>query len=429
MRKHHKRWIALAGATTTSLTAFGVLGGAVALAAETPQPDPRVFEQTGSHYALDGFEITYLPPGLKRYGIRAQTSTKPTERVSFISWIQDADAVYGHVGVIRNDSLKTLDDLRRSRYRHLNDDTLETIDNDGRAAYLSEETGNLFWVEEPGVAVATYLRPDLWNREELTKLGAGVRKQKFSVPESVQNALINLTDLHKQHPDTVDQPKHTQPPASPGAGEQQPDAETPEASPSHGAPDSPAVGDPGNGSADGAAPEDEGQTASGGDTPVAKPGMPLPDDQESSAPALPPGITAERVTACLARDLLDAKDVDATKIGKVDRATFAKIWRNANRTERSRAVTDCAERLNAERSAPEPDSLDELIEAIWALVEEILADLDDMGDSDGSEMTEITTTEITTVTTFDKPSPRNLQLSTANGFPWIVPKLTIGGKN
>lgn len=88
MRKHHKRWIALAGATSISLAGFGALGGGVAATEEDPAGLAwPVIEQKASHYALDGFEITYLPPGLERHGIHAKSSIrKKGERSSFIAW-------------------------------------------------------------------------------------------------------------------------------------------------------------------------------------------------------------------------------------------------------------------------------------------------------------------------------------------------------
>lgn len=179
MRKHQKRWIALAGATTLSVAGL-VAGSGPATAEYGPGDGPLawpVVQQGASTYTLDGFEIAYLPPGLDRYGIHAKsTSGRGGERVSAISWVQGFDSVYGKVGVIRSEDITDLEDMRKARYSRLDDDALEKTEHHGVPAYLSKKSGELFWVPESGVGVEAYLKPDRWESDELVSLAEGVRK-------------------------------------------------------------------------------------------------------------------------------------------------------------------------------------------------------------------------------------------------------------
>ncbi|GAB3475772.1 hypothetical protein [Nocardiopsis coralliicola] len=179
MRKHQRWWIAVAGSTAMSLSGFGLLGGASALADERDELAWPVVEQRASTYALDGFEIADLPAGLDKYGINARSSTgQQGERHSHIAWVQGPDATYGKVAVIRADSLTTLDELRDRRYDHLDPASLEKVQVNGKDAYLSAETGDLFRLEEEGVAVTTYLQPQTWDTEELKAFAAAVQPQE-----------------------------------------------------------------------------------------------------------------------------------------------------------------------------------------------------------------------------------------------------------
>lgn len=179
MRKHHTRWVALFSAAAISTTGLvGLSGPAAANDADAPALSWPVVRQGVSTYSIDGFEITYLPAGLERYGINATSTTdRVGNRQSQISWVQGPDQLYGRVAVLRSDRLQDLEDLRESRYSHLSQSSLEEV-APGEAfehgAYLSEETGDLFWVERPGVAVATHLQPERWERAELVKLAEAV---------------------------------------------------------------------------------------------------------------------------------------------------------------------------------------------------------------------------------------------------------------
>ncbi len=174
MRKHQKRWIAVAGATAISLAGLGVLGSTAA-AADRPQPTgPAAGQQNPSHI-LDGFDIGHLPPSLDRYGVRARSVANGNgERSSSITWVEGGDTVHGKVSILRAPYLKALSDLQERNYTHLAPGSLKKVDNEGKTAYLSEGTGDIFWLEEPGLAVAVYLRPEKWTAEELTAFAASV---------------------------------------------------------------------------------------------------------------------------------------------------------------------------------------------------------------------------------------------------------------
>ncbi|MEV2275240.1 hypothetical protein AB0I72_06605 [Nocardiopsis sp. NPDC049922] len=180
MRKHHTRWVALLGAATLSTTGLtGLAGPAVA----ADDKDPRVMnwpmvEQAVSSYKLDGFEIGYLPPGLDRFGINASSLLdRRGNSQSQISWVQGPDQLYGRVMVLRSEQVQKLEDLRELRYAHLPERGLERVEGSGdlqREAYVSESTGDMFWMVEPGVAVATHLRPERWDGDELRRMAESV---------------------------------------------------------------------------------------------------------------------------------------------------------------------------------------------------------------------------------------------------------------
>ncbi|XKK37823.1 hypothetical protein HFP72_24395 [Nocardiopsis sp. ARC36] len=187
MRKHHTGWVALFGAAAIATSG---LVGVPAASADTRDGGglswPLVRQGTSS-YSLDGFEIAYLPPGLERYGIHASSTTdRQGVRQSQISWVQGPDQLYGRVSVIRSERVQELDDLRESRYTHLADKGLERLaasEGLGREAYLSESTGDLFWLERPGVAVTTHLQPERWDRGELLEMAGSVTEESGS-PEA-----------------------------------------------------------------------------------------------------------------------------------------------------------------------------------------------------------------------------------------------------
>ncbi|MFJ9553077.1 hypothetical protein ACIRPH_04640 [Nocardiopsis sp. NPDC101807] len=187
MRKHHTGWVALFGAA--AIATSGLVGVPAASADERDGGAlswPLVRQGTSS-YSLDGFEIGYLPPGLERYGLHASSTTdRQGVRQSQISWVQGPDQLYGRVSVIRSERVQELDDLRESRYTHLADKGLERLTAGAgleREAYLSESTGDVFWLERPGVAVTAHLQPERWDRGELLEMAGSVTEESGS-PEA-----------------------------------------------------------------------------------------------------------------------------------------------------------------------------------------------------------------------------------------------------
>ncbi|WP_026117893.1 hypothetical protein [Nocardiopsis alkaliphila] len=187
MRKHHTRWVALCSAVAISASGPVCLAGP----ASADTQDTRTFawpmvSQGISSYSLDGYEITYLPPGLERYGINATSTTDGQgDRRSQLSWTQGPDQLYGRVGVLRTERLQGIDDLRENRYGHLPDSSLERLPESEvfeHGAYLAEESGDLFWVDEPGVALTTHLQPDRWDSAELMRLAESITKVTEQAP-------------------------------------------------------------------------------------------------------------------------------------------------------------------------------------------------------------------------------------------------------
>ncbi|MFE0267078.1 hypothetical protein ACFWZ7_10470 [Nocardiopsis alba] len=179
MRKHHKRWVALLGAAAISTSGLvGLAGTATADDRDAQAFAWPMIEQGTSSYSIDGYEIGYLPPELGDYGINATSTTdRHGDRESRVSWVRGPDQLYARVGILRSERVQDLEDLRESRYSHLSKDSLEALPESETfpsGAYLSEETGDLFWVEEPGIAVTTHLRPELWDRAELLRMAEAV---------------------------------------------------------------------------------------------------------------------------------------------------------------------------------------------------------------------------------------------------------------
>ena len=179
MRKHHTRWVALCSAVAISTSGLVCLAGpAIADDENTRAFAWPVVSQGVSSYDLDGYELTYLPSGLDRYGINASSTTdRQGNSRSQLSWVRGPDQLYGRVTVLRGESLQEIDDLRSSRYSHLSEDSLEQLPESEafeHGAYLSEESGDLFWIDKPGVAVATHLQPDRWKSSELVRMAEAV---------------------------------------------------------------------------------------------------------------------------------------------------------------------------------------------------------------------------------------------------------------
>lgn len=193
MRKHHTRWVALCSATAISMAGLACLAGPAAADTE----DTRTFawpmvSQGVSSYSLDGYEITYVPPGLERYGLNATSTTDGQgDRRSQLSWVRGPDQLYGRVGVLRAERLQGIDDLRESRYSHLSESSLERLPESEtfeHGAYLAEESGDLFWIDEPGVALTAHLQPDRWESAELVRLAESVTRMTEQVPDQKAEA-------------------------------------------------------------------------------------------------------------------------------------------------------------------------------------------------------------------------------------------------
>ncbi|RCV59207.1 hypothetical protein DEF24_10630, partial [Marinitenerispora sediminis] len=180
MRKRYTGWIAMTGAAAVAgTTAFGA---PAVLAAEDPPSAAPGLQQAAVSYGLDGFDVGYLPPGLDRLGIAARSASDDDgNRVSQVSWKADAGEVLARVSVLRHAGMADVEQFRAAEFPHLDPAALEAVDNNGRIAYLSRATGELFWLEDPGVAVGVFLRPETWRSEELTAMGAGVRPQRTAV--------------------------------------------------------------------------------------------------------------------------------------------------------------------------------------------------------------------------------------------------------
>ncbi|WP_028648790.1 hypothetical protein [Nocardiopsis sp. CNT312] len=177
MRKHRTRWVALLGAAVLSTT------GAA-------DPDPTTLPELiasdvmdwptamqTSTLTLDGFRIGYLPEGLDGSGLSYTSRTGPAgERRSQITWMSGPDEVHARVVVLRADHLDEIGDLRADLYPNLGEKDLELLRDgeSGRESYVSEPTGHLFWLEEPGVGVSAHLAPERWDGDELRRVAEGI---------------------------------------------------------------------------------------------------------------------------------------------------------------------------------------------------------------------------------------------------------------
>lgn len=220
MRKHHSRWVALFGVTALATT--GTVGPATVAHADEQPPAWPVVMQGEATYSLDGYTIGHLPEGLEQYGVNASSSAdRQSNRQARISWIQGADELYARVTVVRSERVQDLEDLRKSRYSHLSSNDLEQLtegeefDHD---AYLSESTGDLFWLEKPGVAITTHLRPERWDSEELVRLAESVTETEESqLPDD------DVPEPEVHVPENEDAPEDEEP-----AEEEEPTEEAPE---------------------------------------------------------------------------------------------------------------------------------------------------------------------------------------------------------
>lgn len=240
MRKHHKRWVALFSAAAISTTGLmGVSGTAVAEDKESRSLTWPLISQGVSTYSLDGYEIGYLPPGLERYGISASSTTdRQGNRQSQISWTQGPDQLFGRVAVVRAEAFQELDDLRQSRYGHLSTGELERLEPNetfADGAYLSEESGDLFWLEEPGVAVTTHLQPDRWGGNELVKFATSVEASEVEGEVEDAETAGSAENAENANTDTEDTAQ-VEPVADPSDAEEAPAEEAPAEAPEAEAP-------------------------------------------------------------------------------------------------------------------------------------------------------------------------------------------------
>lgn len=199
MRKHRTRWVAILGvAALAAAGPVGLAGSALADEEDARALSWPVVRQGQSSYSLDGYDIGYLPPGLERYGINASSTTdRQGGRQSQLSWVQGPDQLYGRVSVIRSEAIQDLDDLRASRYSHIPDRELELVEGDAafaEGAYLSEETGDLFWLERPGVAVAAHLQPERWEVKELRRMAEEVVEESAAGQKPAEEVSEEVTE-------------------------------------------------------------------------------------------------------------------------------------------------------------------------------------------------------------------------------------------
>ncbi|MUL42511.1 hypothetical protein FZ103_15235 [Streptomonospora sp. PA3] len=368
MRNHRKRWIALAGAAT--LSAAGLLGAAGPAAAGGPGERPAA-QQQGSTYTIDGFEVRYLPPGLQRLGIHAVSAADADGRSSAISWVA-SDRVHGRVTVVRSARIGDVEDLRAARYGHLEDASLKRTRTNGAAAYLSERTGEMFWVPERGVGVGTYLRPARWDSGELASFSAGVRQRtepgdpgQDAQPGGQEGAADDGAPSGPvggaQGGDTA---AGTEQGGAAGSAEEPAGAAGTQAPPEESVPirriAPQRAADPSPGAAV-AAPEEPPQTgaqppaAASGDSGGAPPGTGA--GGSGSAGAEPAGtgpdgpasgMSPMAVRTCLAEELL-LKESDARPAEvAADSGELLKLWRSVGSDTQHEAARVCAARLGAE---------------------------------------------------------------------------------
>jgi hypothetical protein len=348
MRKHHTGWIAVAGATAVCLAGLGAAGTAAADTTSTVAPQEGIgIERLTSNYTLDGFVIGHLPRGVERYGIHARATTGADgDRVSHIAWMEGAGTVRARVEIIRDRDIATLDDLRAERFAHLAAGRLQRVDNSGRPAFRSAATGEVFWVEEPGVAVAALLDPAKWDAGELARFAGAIRPQSrigdlipgpggIQTPGQQPGAPDAHPGLLTQGEDPVVR--------TPGEGaEGQATGDAPAAQGTAEAPREQAEEAP---AADGAGepvvhPVTEGE---GAERPAAAPEEAAAGD---AAPARSAIIPAAEVRACLVGEVAPQEMTrEAAFAGPEGAARSITVWRDASARERDTAVDACAREL------------------------------------------------------------------------------------
>ncbi|MBV2363209.1 hypothetical protein [Streptomonospora nanhaiensis] len=385
MRKHHKRWIALAGAAAVSAAGL-TAGGGAASADERPLPWPMV-RQSVSTYSLDGFEIGYLPPGLENHGIHAKSTVGLNgDRRSEIAWVQGLDAIYGRVSVLRGDDLADLDEVRATRYDHLEDSALQRAEVNGTDAYASPKTGDVFWVPEPGVAVAAYLQPDRWDEDELFDFAEGVRPRpnpwesprpdqpaQEDSPEqdgAAENGTAEQDDAAEQEPAALPgepqepaKPAEPTPPAEPAGPDrpgkdEQPGQDAPEAqadgrqdAPRPDAEQRPDRPEPAAASASdgGEQAAQDPQEPAQADTPADAPtGTAADGGSPAAEPQDVPSVSVLDVRTCLTEELLPQGSPVRPADAAVDDGAVLRLWQAADAQTRTEKSEECATRFQIE---------------------------------------------------------------------------------
>lgn len=421
MRKHHTRWVALFSAAAISTSGLvGLAGPAAADDKETEALSWPVVSQGVSSYSLDGHRIAYLPPGLDRYGINAASTTdRQGNSRSQLSWVRGPDQLYGRVSVLRSEDLQELDDLRGSRYSHLADSSLEELpESEGfeHGAYLSEETGDLFWLASPGVAVTTHLQPDRWESDELIRMAESV--SAVSDPEAVEEEAeeVPQDEAPEDEAPTDETPKDEVPedeapadeaPADETPVEEAPEDEAPEEdTPEEDAPEEEAPADdvtpqtPENEAPEEDATDEEPAQEEGAEEEGATEAAPVDqvsdetpvedaeEAQEADQPAAP---TSREVKTCLVEHFVDFESAStgldqeqmapgsqefveqAVSGGDLDDAELdrllATVWYYGDEDDKVASTDACAESLGLERDEVE-DGLSEVSDLIGELVEE-----------------------------------------------------------
>lgn len=330
MRKPSTRWVALASAATIAVAGPAIASGA-AIADDEPRPWP-VVQHDASSYTLDEFVIEYLPSGLEHNGLNAKSATTGDGgRTSDITWSFGPGEVHGKITVIRDESITALDTLREAQYGHLNDEQLAEVDNKGRDTYLAEGTGDMFWVEEPGLAVTTYLAPDTWDADELARMAAGI--ERAAAPDHERSRTAQAPDAE---PSPMPDDQMSTPPRD--------------------------------------APENEASGAQG------EPGT----TQES--PDSTTDVSVDDIRTCLNEQVADAARRGAEEGEPAPKAapgdgSLGQQWRTADQAAQEAALKECAQRFDLDASM-----VDEVITALAGAVEQG----DDAGSSEEDRETEAT---------------------------------------
>jgi hypothetical protein len=456
MRKHHTRWVALFSAAAISTTGLaGLAGPASADDKDVQALSWPVVRQGETTYSIDGYEIAYLPAGLERYGVNATSTTdRQGNSQSQLSWVQGPDQLYGRVAVLRSERLQGLDDLREGRYGHLAESSLEELEADEtfeHGAYLSEETGDFFWVERPGVAIATHLQPDRWEASELVKLAEAVSEEQAQtdpVTEEVEAETEVVEEAAESKVEGSEGDDPAQAPAAEAPVEEAPAEETPaqEDAPADEAPaeeapvdEAPADEVP----AQEEAPVDEApvnEEVDAGEVDAGEVDAVTPVEEvteEAATPVeadAPDSVSTRETRACLTehfldfgsgRTELDAEQMTQTSGDFVERALagndlddaerdrlLATVWYYGDENEKVAATNDCALQFGLERGVVEG-----VVTGVSDLIGQLAQEADESGarSTDGGENTSGETDEVT------DPVGADEWAQLWESLPWTIP--------